>query len=40
MGRQPGLARVIYDAGHQRLGPIGTQRMRERDAVWDVGISV
>jgi voltage-gated potassium channel len=39
MGRQPDLARVIYDAAHQRLGAVGAQRMPDRDAVWDFGTS-
>ncbi len=39
MGRQPDLARVIYDAAHQRLGAVGAQRMREREAAWEFGNS-
>jgi voltage-gated potassium channel len=39
MGRQPDLARVIYDAAHQRLGTVGARGMREREAAWDLGIS-
>jgi len=37
-GGQPDLARVIYDAAHQRLGAAGAQRMREREAALDFGI--
>lgn len=39
MGRQPDLARVIYDAAHQRLGAVGDERMREREAAWEFGNS-
>jgi len=39
MGRQPDLARVIYDAARQRLGALGAQRMRDREAAWDFGTS-
>ena len=39
MGRQPDLARIIYDAAHQRLAADGAQRLREREAAWDFGIS-
>jgi voltage-gated potassium channel len=37
MGRQPDLARVIYDAAHQRLGTAGAPPKREREAAWDFG---
>jgi len=40
MGRQPELARVIYDAAHQRLEAVGAERMREREAALDVGTSL
>jgi voltage-gated potassium channel len=39
IGRQPDLARVIYDAAHQRLAAGGAQRIREREAAWDLGVS-
>ena len=39
MGRQPDLARVIYDAAHQRLSAVGPGRIREQGAAWDFGIS-
>jgi voltage-gated potassium channel len=39
IGRQPDLARIIYDAAHQRLAADGAQRMREREAAWDFGVS-
>ena len=39
IGRQPDLARIIYDAAHQRLAAGGTQRIREREAAWDLGVS-
>jgi voltage-gated potassium channel len=39
MGRQPDLARVIYDAAHQRLEAVGTPRVSERDAALDFGTS-
>ncbi len=39
MGRQPDLARVIYDAAHQRLGTVGTERVHEREAALDFGTS-
>jgi voltage-gated potassium channel len=40
MGRQPELARVIYDAAHQRLEAVGAERMREREAALDFGTSL
>jgi voltage-gated potassium channel len=40
MGRQPELARVIYDAAHQRLEAVGPERMREREAALDFGTSL
>jgi len=39
MGRQPDLARVIYDAAHQRIGAVGAERMREREAALGFGAS-
>jgi CRP-like cAMP-binding protein len=39
MGRQPDLARAIYDAVHQRLDAVGTEPTREREAAWEFGIS-
>jgi voltage-gated potassium channel len=39
MERQPELARVIYDAAHQRLGTAGAPRMREPEAALDFGTS-
>jgi voltage-gated potassium channel len=40
MGRQPDLARVIYDAAHQRLSAADPGRIREHEAAaWDFGIS-
>ena len=39
IGRQPDLARIIYDAAHQRLAAGGAQRIREREAAWDLGVS-
>ena len=35
MGRQPDLARVIYEAAHQRLGSVDAGQMREREAAFD-----
>jgi CRP-like cAMP-binding protein len=32
MGRQPDLARVIYDAAHQRLEAFGAETIRKREA--------
>jgi hypothetical protein len=40
MGRQPELARVIYDAAHQRLEAGGAEWMSARDAVLDFGTSL
>jgi hypothetical protein len=40
MGRQPDLARVIYDAAHQLLGAVGAERMRVPDAALDFGTSL
>jgi voltage-gated potassium channel len=40
MGRQPELARVIYDAAHQRLEAVGAERMREREAALDFDTSL
>jgi voltage-gated potassium channel len=37
MGRQPDLARVIFDAAQQRLGAVGARQMREREAALDFG---
>jgi voltage-gated potassium channel len=39
MGRQPDLARIIYDAAHQRLAADTAQQLRDREAAWDFGIS-
>src|SRR5712691_5397375 len=39
MGKQPDLARVIYDAAHQRLGAVGAERVHEREAALDFGTS-
>jgi voltage-gated potassium channel len=39
IGRQTELARIIYDAAHQRLAADGAQRMQEREAEWDFDIS-
>ena len=39
IGRQPDLARIIYDAAHQRLAAGGAQRISEREAAWDLGVS-
>jgi len=35
-----GMARVIYDAAHQRLGAVGAERMRVPDAALDFGTSL
>ena len=40
MSRQPDLARVIYDAAHERLGAVGAQRMREQETVVDLDLPV
>lgn len=40
MGRRPDLARVIYDAAHQRLAADAAERAHEREPAWDLGISV
>jgi voltage-gated potassium channel len=37
MGRQPDLARVIYDAAHQRLEASGTRNMRQSEDRLDFG---
>ena len=39
MGRQPDLARSIYDAVRQRLDAVGTEPTRERELAWEFGIS-
>ena len=39
MGRQPDLARAIYDAVRQRLDAVGSEPTREREAAWEFGIS-
>ena len=39
MGRQPDLARVIYDAAHQRLEGFGPREIRQREDVFDFGSS-
>jgi hypothetical protein len=39
MGRQPDLARAIYEAADQRLHHVGAQPIRGREAAWDFGIS-
>lgn len=39
MGRQPDLARLIYDAAHQRLAADSAHQVRDREAAWDFGIS-
>jgi voltage-gated potassium channel len=40
MGRQPDLARVIYNAAHERLGAVGARLMRERETALNLDIPV
>jgi len=40
MSRQPDLARVIYDAAHERLGAVGAQRTREQETAVDLDLPV
>jgi len=39
MGRQPDLARAVYDAVHQRLDAVGTEPTPEGETAWEFGIS-
>jgi len=39
MGRQPDLARAIYDAVRQRLDAVGTEPTPEGETAWEFGIS-
>jgi voltage-gated potassium channel len=38
--RQPDLARVIYDAAHQRLGAVGARAMRARETALSLDIPI